>query len=163
MVYGPSSARCTENGWQYDGLSLPACGYNKCNVAPYQSGGMYTDPYYGDTVFVGTRVYFKCHTSYYLRCGGPALCMPGHLGDFAGMLCVCEEVRCYKHRLNTTSIVSPDKNDYSYNEPVHFHCDGDHILHGPSSARCTENGWKYDGPSLPVCRPETHSSQVIGK
>lgn len=62
------------------------------------------------------------------------------------------EVRCYKHRLNTTSIVSPDKNDYSYNEPVHFHCDGDHILHGPSSARCTENGWKYDGPSLPVCR-----------
>lgn len=29
---------------------------NKCNVAPYQSGGMYTDPYYGDTVFVGTRV-----------------------------------------------------------------------------------------------------------
>lgn len=46
---------------------------NKCNVAPYQSGGMYTDPYYGDTVFVGTRVYFKCHTSYYLRCGGPAL------------------------------------------------------------------------------------------
>lgn len=63
---------------------------NKCNVAPYQSGGMYTDPYYGDTMFVGTRVYFKCHTSYYLRCGGPALCMPGHLGDFAGMLCVCE-------------------------------------------------------------------------
>lgn len=63
---------------------------NKCNVAPYQSGGMYTDPYYGDTVIVGTRVHFKCHTSYYLRCGGPALCMSGHLGDFAGMLCVCE-------------------------------------------------------------------------
>lgn len=87
--------------------------------------------------------------------------MSGHLGDFAGMLCVCEEVRCYKHRLNSTSIVSPDKNDYAYYEPVHFHCDGDQILRGSSSARCTEHGWEYDGSSLPVCGRKWVDSHFI--
>lgn len=51
---------------------------------------MYINFYYGDIMFVGMRVYFKCYISYYLCCGGLVLCMFGYLGDFVGMLCVCE-------------------------------------------------------------------------
>lgn len=54
--------------------------------------------------------------------------------------------------MNIILIVFLDKNDYSYNELVYFYCDGDYILYGLFFVRCIENGWKYDGLFLFVCR-----------
>lgn len=49
--------------------------------------------------------------------------------------------------------MSPLKSVYDINETVTFHCydNRSFMVYGPSSARCTQNGWEYDGPSVPVC------------
>lgn len=47
--------------------------------------------------------------------------------------------------------VSPLKNSYDFNDTVNFHCGANQMVYGPSSARCTENGWQHDGLSLPAC------------
>lgn len=60
-------------------------------------------------------------------------------------------MRCFKYNLDSSIHTSPDLNSYDFNQTVNFSCDDDQILYGPSSARCTQNGWEYNGPSWPVC------------
>lgn len=47
--------------------------------------------------------------------------------------------------------VSPLKSSYDFNETVNFYCGANQMVYGLSSAKCTENGWKYDGSSRPAC------------
>lgn len=47
--------------------------------------------------------------------------------------------------------VSPDKDSYDFNETVYFHCGEEQMVYGSLSARCAQNGWEYDSPSLPLC------------
>lgn len=134
-----------------------------CYVGSFQNGRMYTIPFSVDTVDVGTTIHFQCRTGYYLRCAGSAFCNPNGRLDGLGMMCSCDDIHCHKSSFNSTINLSPDKDYYIFHEPVHFSCDGDQLLHGSASARCTENDWEYNGPSEPVCGPATHSSQLIGK
>lgn len=71
------------------------------------------------------------------------------------------EIQCYKYVLDSEINTPPDKtfvinvsplkSSYDFNETVNFYCGANQMVYGPSSAKCTENGWKYDGSSRPAC------------
>lgn len=91
IVYGPTSARCTGNGWEYDGPSVPACGNKDCYVGSFQRFPMFITPEIaGDRVDVGTRIYLHCHEGYFLRCAGSLLCLESGRMEGLGMMCQCD-------------------------------------------------------------------------
>lgn len=61
------------------------------------------------------------------------------------------ELRCSRNTELGDIIATPDKNFYDFNETIHFQCAGDKTVYGPTSARCSEQGWEYEGSSMPVC------------
>lgn len=60
-------------------------------------------------------------------------------------------ISCSKESLVHGLYVSPEKFSYDFNETVYFHCEGEQMVYGSTSARCAQNGWEYETPSQPMC------------
>lgn len=99
----------------------------------------------------GETIYFSCDEGFRLRGASSLTCLSNGSLEHNGMMSHCERIRCFKYNFDSSIHTSPDLNSYDFNQTVNFSCDDDQILYGPSSARCTQNGWEYNGPSWPVC------------
>ena len=71
------------------------------------------------------------------------------------------EIRCSRNTELGDIIATPDKNFYDFNETIHFQCAGDKAVYGPTSARCSEQGWEYEGSSMPVCASKCETTSLI--
>lgn len=71
------------------------------------------------------------------------------------------EIRCSRNTELGDIIATPDKNFYDFNETIHFQCAGDKTVYGPTSARCSEQGWEYEGSSMPVCASKCETTSLI--
>lgn len=73
------------------------------------------------------------------------------IGGFNPVVIFLPGIRCSKESLVQGLDISPDKDSYDFNETVYFHCGEEQMVYGSHSARCAQNGWEYDSPSLPMC------------
>lgn len=73
------------------------------------------------------------------------------IGGFNPVVILLPGIRCSKESLVHGLYISPDKDSYDFNETVYFHCGEEQMVYGSHSARCAQNGWEYDSPSLPMC------------
>nr|XP_022312914.1 E-selectin-like [Crassostrea virginica] len=140
-VYGPTSARCSEQGWEYDGPSLPVCENRFCDATWIFRNRMYTTPRISGMVSIGTRFRPHCYENDNLRCGQTIQCLPGGFLN-TGMMCHCEDRHCYRKSNDTLDkphlILTPSKGSYRYEETVSLSCEQGYILRGSSSARCSD-------------------------
>lgn len=100
---------------------------------------------------VGETIYFSCEKGYRLQGASSVKCLPTGDLEGTGLLTQCERIRCSKESLVHGLYISPDKDSYDFNETVYFHCGEEQMVYGSHSARCAQNGWEYDSPSLPMC------------
>lgn len=154
-LQGSSQATCLQN---FEAPNDPSCLASYCDASWIYnrlSGVQYMSEEDPSRLEVGESIYFSCEKGYRLRGASSVKCLPTGDLEGTGLLTECEKISCSKDSLvhGTYGLmhVSPDKDSYDFNETVYFHCGEEQMVYGSHSARCAQNGWEYDSPSLPLC------------
>nr|XP_022312913.1 complement component receptor 1-like protein [Crassostrea virginica] len=150
-LQGPSTATCQQ---EFNILSPPSCIATYCDASwIYQQSHdiVYSSNSDPSKLKVGESINFSCRRGHRLRGARSVKCLPSGELEGDGLLSYCEQIRCSRNTELGDIISTPDKNFYDFNETIHFQCAGDKTVYGPTSARCSEQGWEYEGSSMPVC------------